>query len=563
MGALNAAGLALQAQEQVISVISNNVANAQTPGYAREEANLVPAPAVPLPGAAGEIGTGVEVASVTRDDSAFLDRQAYAANSALSQYQTTQNALGQVETIFNEPSQSSLSNALSAFWQSWSSLGNDPSNAAARTSVIAQGQSVAETFNGIAKQLTELQQSIDTTVADQVTEVNQIAGQIAKLNLQISEHSASGQPPNELLDQRAQLLTKLSGLVQFQEVQHSDGTDAVIVGGVSLVDGSVTTALKAKPDPTNNNFQQLYWAGTSATVQLGDGSLGANVTLRDDTIPGYLSKLDALASDLASAVNGVANPATAATASAAPGSTGLTAGTYYVSYSFVTPQGETLTSPPTPVTVSAGQQIDVTGIAPPAGDTVNYYLSTAPGSTTMALAASGSGTGTETLTALPAAGASAPPTTGIGHAGGYGANGTTGLDFFTGTTAATIAVNPTVANNPDDVAAASKSGVPGDGSNALAIADLENSALAGSSSIGDAYGALISGLGVDAQTAGNAVQTQQLLLTRVQQEQQSVSGVDLNQEMTNMVSSQHAYQAASDVINAVNQMLQSLLGTVG
>jgi flagellar hook-associated protein 1 FlgK len=563
-GAIRAAGLALQAQEQVMSATANNVANAQTPGYSREEATLQPAPALPPPGLnmpamAGQVGTGVLVTNIARQDSPFLDAQAYAAASALSDQQTVQTSLTQVQSVFNEPSTNGLNSALTAFWSDWQALGNDPSNQAARTTVIAQGQTVAQQFNSIDSQLTELQGNLDNSVASQVQSVNQIATQIAQLNQQIVAIQGAGQSPNELLDQRGLLLGKLAKITQFQETPQSNGADVVTIGGVNLVAGNQTTTLVATPDGSNHGYQALSWQGVSAPVELGPGSLSQTLTLRDSTIPGYRSQLDAMANALATAVNG--RPATAPAATGVTGTGSIPAGTYQVGYSIVTPQGETAVSPTTSVTLGSAGEITFPPVTVPSGDTVNYYMTNGGGST-MYLAASGSGGSPVTVTGLPTGPAAPTPTLGQWGGQALGGSGPTLTQFFDGSTAASLQVDAAVAGNPSLVAAASVGGGAGDGSNALAIADIQNQPWVGTSTIGAAYGSLIAGMGEQASAANDAVQTQQLLANRIQQEQSSVSGVDLNEELTNMVSAQQAYGAAADVINVVNQMLGALISTV-
>ena len=567
-GAIRSAGLALQAQEQAMSVTANNVANAQTPGYSRERADLAPAPALPPPGldmpaTPGQLGTGVVVTGISRADSPFLDAQAYAAGSGLSGQQTVQTALTQVQTIFNEPSTNGLNSGLTAFWNDWSALGNDPTNQGARTSLIAQGQVVAQTFNSLNGQLTQLQGNLDQSVGSQVQQVNQIATQIAQLNQQVTAVSAAGQSPNQLLDQRGNLLTQLSKITQFQETAQSNGADVITIGGVNLVAGNQATALVATANGSNHGYEALSWQGTTAPVQLGQGSLAQTLSLRDTAIPSYQGQLDGLANALATAVNGHPGVMTAPTVSAVATPSTLGAGTFNVAYTIVTPQGETAPSPLASVSISgAGQSIQIAPVSVPAGDTVNYYISTAANGTTLGLAASGSGAATVTLSALPAGG---PPNPTVpGQYSGDGLTGTspTGIDFFTGNTAAGLQVNATLAATPSLVAAAGPGGGPGDGSNAIAIADAQNQPWINGGTIGGAYGSLISGLGAQAQAATNNAQTQQLLVTRIQQEQSSVSGVDLNEELTNMVSQQQAYGAAADVIQVVNQMLNTLITTV-
>jgi flagellar hook-associated protein 1 FlgK len=151
------------------------------------------------------------------------------------------------------------------------------------------------------------------------------------------------------------------------------------------------------------------------------------------------------------------------------------------------------------------------------------------------------------------------------HQAGFGLDGTTGLDFLTGTGAQDIALNAVLAANPHQIAAAAALNAPGDGSNALAIANLQLAAtMSGATeTFDDFYANTVSVLGADVARARGVAQSGELLLAHLDQMRQSVSGVNLDEEMTNLNSSQHAYNAAARVITTIDDMLDVLINKTG
>jgi flagellar hook-associated protein 1 len=151
------------------------------------------------------------------------------------------------------------------------------------------------------------------------------------------------------------------------------------------------------------------------------------------------------------------------------------------------------------------------------------------------------------------------------HTSGYGLGSTpsTGIVFFTGSTAADIAVNSQLESNTNLVAA-SKDGTTGDNTIALAISDLQNSKLlnGNSSTMSDYYNSFVSSMGTSIDLASNTQSTQTLVLQQLNEQQSSVAGVSTDEETTNLIQYQRAYQASSEVINVVNTMFEAILNMV-
>ena len=288
----------LIAQQQAIDVTGHNIANANTPGYSRQEAQLQPAAPFVVPanssltGAGAQLGSGVDVASIRRIRDQFLDIQYRAQSSSLGDTSTRADSLDQVELAFGEPSDNGLSAQLGKFWSAWSDVANAPENAGARTALVTNAQTLASTFKTISDQLSTVAQQAQAQyngITGPSGDVAAAAKELAGLNTSIKDAVFRGQQPNDLMDRRDQLLDQLSGLAQTSVTDLGDGSVKVDFGGVTLVDPSTAAGC---------NWPQTL----SATP---GGKLGALASLASPTGQPltYLSQLDAVAADLVSKVN--------------------------------------------------------------------------------------------------------------------------------------------------------------------------------------------------------------------------------------------------------------------
>jgi flagellar hook-associated protein 1 FlgK len=230
----------LQAAQAAIDTTGNNIANANNPGYSREVADLTASPSLTLPafsnvtGQGVQLGTGVDVTTINRVRDQFLDIQYRAQNSNTSALQTASGLLQQVQTALAEPSTDGLTHQINAFWQSWSDLANAPTSLAAKQSVVDSATTLSDTFNGIEAQLQTIQSQAAQQYASLTSSTGQVqsdAGQIAALNLEINQALGAGQTPNNLLDQRDQLLDDLSKYGTVSVTDPGNGLLVVNFGG--------------------------------------------------------------------------------------------------------------------------------------------------------------------------------------------------------------------------------------------------------------------------------------------------------------------------------------------
>jgi len=320
---LNVGVSALETAQQVEDVISNNIANANTPGYAQETPTLeeyTPFPTVPAHDAPilnGQMGQGSQVSSVHRDTSAFLDMQDRVNQGTYQMYSTHQQNLTQIEGILNEPSSQSMQNAMDQFFASWQTLSTDPSNTAARQSVIAQAQQMGQTFQTITNELETLQSNLTNVVTGQIGQLNTDANQVYQLNTQIVRVLQQGQQPNQLMDQRSQILDQMAQMANISYTQQSNGADYITLAGSTLVDGS-NSYLAGTTTPYTSPPAASYTAQTAYTFAstLKSGSIAGNVQSVNDANT-MLNNLDTFLNTFENAVNAIQTSGSTATSSAA------------------------------------------------------------------------------------------------------------------------------------------------------------------------------------------------------------------------------------------------------
>jgi flagellar hook-associated protein 1 len=298
---LNIAAQSLLADETAIQTTTNNIANANTPGYSREVANLEDNPPIQV----GDLtlGNGVNVASVTSQRSSILDLRV----NQETQTQGTLNELvssgQQIQSLFNETSGSGLQAPLTAFFNSLQQLSANASDADTRQDVLTAAQNLATAFNQAANGLSQVQSSEDLGVTQSVSQINTLTSQIATLNTQIQAASGAGQNAGPLTDQRQQLLNQLSNLVDISEINAGNGSLTITTtSGAPLVVGGQNFQLTTQANPTTG-FQDVYSQGTDITTQITGGQLAGQIQIRDQEIPSIQTQLDSLASGLANAVN--------------------------------------------------------------------------------------------------------------------------------------------------------------------------------------------------------------------------------------------------------------------
>jgi flagellar hook-associated protein 1 FlgK len=557
--ALNTATSALAVDQAGITVTGNNIANVGNANYSRETATVTPSQDTEVqPGIF--VGTGVDLTSVQRQVDSALNSRLRGSQSDNSSAQTTANWVGQVQSTLNALSGSDLSAQLSTFFTGWSNLANNPTDSGLRQVVIQNGQNTAGYLQNLDGQLNGLQTNVNQELPLQVSSANNLATQIASLNVQIATaQNSAGGSPNSLLDQRDAALSQLSQLVNINTQDQPDGTVNVFVGSQPLVVGQTNNGLSMKneTDANGNVTPTVIFTNDNGTVPATSGVIGALQSVKSQ-ITSATDQINTIAHNLIDAVNQVH--------ASGQGTAGFTSVT-----------STNTVNDPTKALASTAAGLDFT---PKNGSfvvTVTQADGTAS-STLVPVNLTGSANDT-TLNSLATslngiAGVSATINAGQLTIKSTGANAKISFSqdssgtladlgintFFTGKDASDIAVNSTVSSQTSLLAAGSN-GEPGDNTAALAISNLESASLPGlgGESLESSYQNLVNDVGNSAATATTNATAAKNVQDALSAQQQGVSGVSLNEEAVNLIQQQQAFQAAAQVVTTVNQMFASML----
>jgi flagellar hook-associated protein 1 FlgK len=298
---LSLAVRSLLAEQGAIEVTSNNVANVNTPGYSRQEAIFSETP--PLQAGNLQFGTGVELAAISSDRDNILNIRLSQETQQQGKFDSLVNGLQQIQALFNPAAGTGLGANINAFFDSFQQLSTNPTDPTLRQGVLIAAGNLAASFRQIASGLGTQQQSLDQSVVQQVGKINNLTAQIASLNVQVAAAQTGTQSGNTLLDERTQLIQQLSQMIDVQTIDAGNGNVTLTTTqGVALVVGAQSFNLQIQTNPATG-FQDVYAQGSDVTSSIQAGSLGATIQLRDQEIPSLLSKLDTLASGIATAVN--------------------------------------------------------------------------------------------------------------------------------------------------------------------------------------------------------------------------------------------------------------------
>ena len=296
--ALSIATQALDVDQGALDVTTNNIANANTPGYSREVVDLSEQTPVEI----GNItyGTGVNLQQIQSVRDQVLSLLIAEQTTQQGGAQTQLNALQQVQALFSDPTQG-IGADLSAFFNSVSQLSTDPSDGAQRAAVITAAQNLATSFNQTAQSLTSNQASLNQSVSSTVGQINGLTQQIAQINAQVGQMQQLGQDPGTLLDQENQLINQLATLTNVSETQTQEGLTLTTGNGTALVVGNQSYALQVGTG--TDGMQDVFSQGQDITSTIQGGTLGGTIQVRDQDIPSLMSQLNTLASQFAASIN--------------------------------------------------------------------------------------------------------------------------------------------------------------------------------------------------------------------------------------------------------------------
>jgi flagellar hook-associated protein 1 FlgK len=556
------ASASLQANDVALQVVGQNIANANTPGYIRETVNFTPGPS--QNNGALIQGTGVQVLSITQQVDNFLESQLRSANSNQSSADTLQSTYTQLENIVGAlNSGSNLSSAMNQFFSSISDVLNQPGDESVLQSAVLQGQALAQTINNMADQTVQLRSSIDDQISSLAPEINGLTSQIAQLNTQIATVTSGGtsaSTANGLADQRNEAVSNLSQLIGIQVNTQQDGSLTISSGGSNLVDeGSAEQVDVAHSSNRGITISTLQVEETNAPLQTTSGELQGLISSRDDVLGEFQDQLNSFTATLTNEFNKIYS-----------GGQGTTGYTQTTSLNAASDPNVPLNSP------QAGLPFNPTN-----GSFQIITTNTQTGVSTannIPVALLGSGHDT-TLTSLAAeingvSGLSAQVANGTLTISATGANTQFAFDtdtsgtlaalgintFFTGSQAGSIGVNNTLLQDPTKFAASGK-GVGTDTTNAQTLAGFLTLPLASQNgtTIQTLYNGITTGVTQNSANATATANAADAVQSTLSGQETAISGVNIDDEVVNMMSYQEAYQASAKYISTLNSLLNTLV----
>lgn len=493
---------ALMTSQTALNTVNQNISNANTAGYSRQVVNQQAASPLPTHDGSGMVGTGVTVASILRVRNTFLDNRYWQENGQNGEWQVKNEALSELESLLSSSADNGLDGVLNSFVSALADLAADPSDDSARTSLQAEGEALCTYLNNAAGTLNDLRQEENSTLQTKVSTVNSLAKQIGALNQQISAAELDGSTANELRDQRTLLVDQLSALADIQVTETSVGT---LPNGNQNLRFSITLAGRNLLNGTE--VKELECAET------GDGTLavrwadtGSAVTIAGGEIKGYLD-----------------------------------------------------------ISNGTGENGEYQGIP--------YYLNQLD-------------TFARTLAKAFNEGIYADGTSASGgHAGGVGLDGSTGVRFFTadglsteaflasGTdldsvyanlTAANITLSADIAADTAKIAAATTSGEAENSDNLQnLLAIFSDPGVFARGTPQDFINKMDTTLGVQTSLASRISTLHANISEQIDNSRTSIAGVSVDEEVTNLVKYQMAYNAASKVISVLNEVLETTINSLG
>ncbi|MDT8903896.1 flagellar hook-associated protein FlgK [Anaeroselena agilis] len=592
---LNTVVRGIYAQQLSLDTVGHNIANANTEGYSRQRVNLATTLPEVVYGGSGalQVGTGVAIESVTRARDIFMDRQYWKESSSLGYGATSVSTYSQVEDIFNdELPDLGIQTVLNNFWQSWETLSTSASNDSARTAVRERGAELVDAIQHAAGQLKDMVANINDTLSAKVKEINEMSSEIYTLNKQISNIEVGGRDnANDLRDRRDYLTDKLSKMMNVRVFEDSERNYVIQVSDVVLVDGGGYTPLALNNPATSMDadygFEARYVVvagGANQRVNFTNGEMKA-LQEANSTIPkNYLDKLSTISKYLLQEFNAVHR--------AGFGTDNSTNNNFFgnpsVNY------GDPTAIPPVagPV-LSKGGWINALsinsdlyndgGIAKIAAKT----LISNP--VNQSNASGGQASVGGTYTAAPAANAyqvRIDNVTGTGQVdqasysldGGITWTAVAAADLDTSNANFTVVnnlpnglsltVNTDAQNTALDTYNFSVPQGNASGDNAkLLNSKLKDPTAAASglkgASLDGFYNSMIGELGVQAQTSQRLEENQQTLVDQIENWRQATAGVNIDEEMTNMIRFQKGYNAAARILTSLDEMLDKLINGTG
>lgn len=308
MSLISIAMTGINAAQAALLTTSNNITNASTEGYTRQR--TVQASNTSVMTGAGGLGQGTHVVTIERMYSQALTKQVLSAQSSVSSLDTYYSQISQIDNLLAD-ADAGLTPAIQSFFDGIQAVATSPSSTSARQSMVSAAESMVSSFQSIYSRLDELESGVNSQITNTVTTINGYTKQIAALNEKIiSAQALNGQPANDLLDKRDQLVSELNKLVEVNTTTNTDGSYNVFVGsGQQLVVGNTSTDMAAVASAADPSRIVVGLVGASGSVQelpedlITGGELGGLLSFRSEALDSSFNQLGLLAASVAQTFN--------------------------------------------------------------------------------------------------------------------------------------------------------------------------------------------------------------------------------------------------------------------
>ena len=257
------------------------------------------------PSIPGQLGTGVTVEDIARIRDVYLDDRIISEKGGLGFWEQKKAMLHQMETIFNEPGNANIRTDLESFWDSWQTVSENPTDDASRIHLLERTKTLNESFRAQHYTLKDMQTQANVLVEQKINRVNGLADTIATLNKQIQKQELAGDNPNDLYDKRDLLIDELSKTADIRLERNNAKEFIIYVGAEKLVQGEHATIIEAYEDPNNKGMVMPRWQQTGQEVVLGKGEISGLMEVRDKDLGEMLTRLDELSVSVIDSVNAV------------------------------------------------------------------------------------------------------------------------------------------------------------------------------------------------------------------------------------------------------------------
>lgn len=577
---LHVGASALTASQLAIQVTGHNLANAATPGFARQTAHMVPS----RTDSSGRIsiGTGVRIADVRRQIDEALQARLYGSITSEGAAGRQHQLLAQIESALGELGEHSLASEMSAFFNAWSERANLSQSSAV---VVQQGQRLADHLRQVRSTLVDQQRQIDASLGVQVERADSLLRKIADLNASIVGAEATGGQAASLRDQRDMVFAELSQMMDVTAVEQSGGAIDVLVGSTPVVLGARSRGLALRQETRGDStVVSVNIVEDGQRLNVRSGQIGASLNGREGILTDAVASIDTLATNIIFQVNRIhstsSNPPPGGY-STMRGQLSMSAGDR--SRAFNDPLNTTMAALPPPMRVEHGGftvtvrsadgsthtvriNVDLDGQdangAPGFGDDTSLEDIVAALDAVPGLNARINSSGQLSIDAAPGSTFSfSDDTSGVLAVLGVNA-------YFTGRNASDIAVRDELAQSPNLLGVGTMTGGPPpvfvENAGALAITGLQDLSLGALSgrSIKQFWLDTAQRIGVEADAAKTKAEATSIVRENLESQRASISGVSIDEESVNLMTYQRQYQGAARFIGVVDELSRVLLSMV-